>query len=50
MAKLSKRYRAMAQKVVPGKLYGIDEAFKIVKDNSKTKFVESIDADTEPLP
>ena len=43
MAKLSKRYRAMAQKVVPGKLYGIDEAFKIVKDNSKTKFVESVD-------
>jgi large subunit ribosomal protein L1 len=43
MAKLSKRYRAMAQKVVPGKLYGIDEAIKIVKDNSKTKFVESVD-------
>jgi large subunit ribosomal protein L1 len=43
MAKFSKRYRAMAQKVAPGKAYGLDEALKIVKDNAKTKFVESVD-------
>ncbi|MBW8824591.1 MAG: 50S ribosomal protein L1, partial [Xanthomonadales bacterium] len=27
----------------PGKVYPIEEALKIVKDNSKTKFVESVD-------
>ena len=43
MAKLTKRFKAMAGKVAPGKLYGVDEALKILKDNSKTKFVESID-------
>jgi large subunit ribosomal protein L1 len=43
MANLGKRYRAMTDKVVAGKAYAIDEAFKILKDNSKTKFVESVD-------
>jgi large subunit ribosomal protein L1 len=43
MAKLTKRFRAMADKVQPGKLYSIDEALNILKSNSKTKFVESID-------
>ena len=43
MAKISKRIKAMSGKVVPGKLYGLDEALKILKDNSKTKFVESVD-------
>jgi large subunit ribosomal protein L1 len=43
MAKISKRFKAMQGKVVPGKSYGIDEALAILKDNSKTKFVESID-------
>ena len=43
MAKITKRFKAMANKVVPGKLYGVDEALKILKDNSKTKFVESVD-------
>ena len=33
----------MQGKTQPGKLYGVDEALKIVKDNSKTKFVESVD-------
>jgi large subunit ribosomal protein L1 len=41
--KLSKRYSEMQKKVVPGKLYAIDEAFKIIKENAKTKFVESVD-------
>jgi len=33
----------MQGKTQAGKLYGVDEALKIVKDNSKTKFVESVD-------
>lgn len=43
MAKIGKRIRAMQGKVVPGKAYGIDEALAILQDNSKTKFIESID-------
>lgn len=43
MAQNGKRYRAMQGKVTPGKAYPLDEALKILKDNSKTKFVESID-------
>jgi large subunit ribosomal protein L1 len=33
----------MQSLVEPGKSYPIDEALKILKDNSKTKFVEAID-------
>lgn len=43
MAKISKRYKALKSLVVPGKAYSLDEALKIIKDNSKTKFVESVD-------
>ncbi len=43
MAKISKRFKAMQSQVVPGKTYPIDDALKILKDHSKTKFVESID-------
>jgi large subunit ribosomal protein L1 len=43
MAKISKRFKAMQGKVVGGKAYAIDEALSILKDNSKTRFVESID-------
>ncbi|HEX5756509.1 MAG TPA: 50S ribosomal protein L1 [Arenimonas sp.] len=43
MAKISKRYKALQSLVVPGKAYSLDEALKIIKDNSKTKFVESVD-------
>jgi large subunit ribosomal protein L1 len=43
MAKHGKRYRAMAAQVTPGKAYPLDEALKLLKDNSKTKFVESVD-------
>lgn len=39
----SKRQKAIAAAVVPGKAYPIDEALKIVKDNSKTKFNEAVD-------
>jgi len=43
MTKISKKYKAMSSAVAPGKAYAIDEALKIVKDNSKRKFVESVD-------
>jgi large subunit ribosomal protein L1 len=43
MTKISKRFKALQNLVVPGKAYSIDEALKIIKDNSKTKFVESVD-------
>ncbi len=43
MTKMTKRFKAMADQVDPGKLYSIDEALRILKSNSKTKFVESID-------
>src|SRR4051812_42600462 len=41
--KISKRYKAMQKAVKPGKSYGVDEALQILKDNAKTKFVESVD-------
>jgi large subunit ribosomal protein L1 len=43
MAKLTKRMKAATAAVQPGKTYGLDEALKIVKDNAKAKFAESID-------
>jgi large subunit ribosomal protein L1 len=41
--KISKRYKALADKLVPGKTYAIDEALKIVKEGAKAKFPESVD-------
>jgi large subunit ribosomal protein L1 len=38
----SKRIKAQT-KVDPGKPYAIDEALKLIKDNSKAKFVEAVD-------
>jgi large subunit ribosomal protein L1 len=43
MAKISKRLKKIQALVTPGKAYGIDEALKIIQDNSKLKFVESVD-------
>jgi large subunit ribosomal protein L1 len=43
MANIGKRYKALSAKVTPGKQYALDEAIKILKDGSKTKFVESVD-------
>jgi large subunit ribosomal protein L1 len=43
MAKIGKRYKAMMSTVAPGKAYTLDDALNILKGNSKTKFVESID-------
>ncbi len=43
MTKISKKFKAMTAAVVAGKAYAIDDALKLVKDNSKRKFVESVD-------
>lgn len=43
MAKLSKRARAIAEKVEPGKLYPIEEAVNLLKDLSTVKFSESVE-------
>jgi large subunit ribosomal protein L1 len=43
MANIGKRYKAIREKVVPGKAYGLAEAIKLVQDGAKTKFVESVD-------
>src|ERR1700751_1174088 len=43
MAKISKRFKALQTKIAPGKTYAIDDALKILKDNAKTKFVETVD-------
>ena len=40
---LNKRQKAGKAAVQPGKAYAIDDALKIVKDNSKAKFVEAVD-------
>jgi large subunit ribosomal protein L1 len=43
MAKISKRSKAVNAKIEAGKSYPIEDALKLLKDNSKVKFVESID-------
>jgi large subunit ribosomal protein L1 len=43
MAKLTKRIKAIREKVQPGKIYAIDEAFELLKACSSVKFVESVD-------
>jgi len=43
MTTIGKRYKALREKVVPGKAYGLDDALKLVKDGAGTKFVESVD-------
>ncbi|MGH8124622.1 MAG: 50S ribosomal protein L1 [Rhodanobacteraceae bacterium] len=43
MAGITKRFKAMNGTVELGKLYPVDDALKILKDNSKTRFVESVD-------
>ncbi|MGH8278658.1 MAG: 50S ribosomal protein L1 [Gammaproteobacteria bacterium] len=42
-AKLSKRMRAIREKLTPGKQYAVDEAFVLIKEFSKVKFRESVD-------
>jgi large subunit ribosomal protein L1 len=43
MAKLTKRAKAIAEKVEAGKLYPIEEAVSLLTDVSSVKFAESID-------
>src|SRR5574339_452476 len=43
MAKISKRMKAIAEKVQPGKLYAADDAFSILKSIPAAKFRESVD-------
>ncbi len=43
MAKLTKRTRAIREKVEPGKPYAFDEAVAILKELSTVKFKESVD-------
>ncbi|GMG88656.1 50S ribosomal protein L1 [Biformimicrobium ophioploci] len=44
MAKMSKRQRAIAEKVEAGKLYSMDEAVALLKELSGVKFAETVDA------
>ena len=43
MTTMTKRFKALQGVVTPGKAYAVDEALRILKDNSKVKFVESVD-------
>src|SRR6056300_427294 len=43
MAKLTKRQKAIAEKVEAGKLYAATDAFQLLKDVSAVKFAESVD-------
>ena len=43
MAKMSKRMKAISEKLVPGNLYPIDEALSLLKEMPAAKFVESVD-------
>jgi large subunit ribosomal protein L1 len=43
MAKLSKRAKAIAEKLEPGKQYAIDEALALLKEMPAAKFLEGID-------
>lgn len=40
---ITKRFKAMQGLVEPGKTYPLEAALKILKDNAKAKFVESVD-------
>jgi large subunit ribosomal protein L1 len=43
MAKLSKRAKAIREKLEAGKAYAADEAFGLLKELSRVKFAESVD-------
>ncbi len=43
MAKLSKRFKAISEKVEPGKVFALEEALQTLKDCSSVKFKESVD-------
>ncbi|HFD87624.1 MAG TPA: 50S ribosomal protein L1 [Gammaproteobacteria bacterium] len=43
MAKVTKRMKAVAEKVTPGAIYAVDEALGLLKELSTVKFTESVD-------
>lgn len=43
MGKMSKRLRAIREKVDPARTYAAEEAFKLLKEVSSVKFTESVD-------
>ena len=43
MAKLTKRIKAIREKLEPGKVYAIEEAFALLKSIPAAKFAESVD-------
>jgi len=43
MAKMTKRQKAINEKIEAGKLYAADEAFQLLKDLPRAKFIESVD-------
>jgi large subunit ribosomal protein L1 len=43
MAKLTKKQKALAEKIDTARLYGVDEAIETLKANSTTKFDETIE-------
>lgn len=43
MAKLTKKAKLIKEKVQPGKVYSINDAFDLLKSLSNAKFVESVD-------
>jgi large subunit ribosomal protein L1 len=43
MAKLSKRAKMIRERLESGKVYAADDAFALLKDLSKVKFVENVD-------
>ena len=43
MAKLSKRIKAINEKITPGKLYAADDGFGLLKQLASAKFKESVD-------
>ena len=43
MAKLSKRQRAIRERITAGKIYAIDEALAVLQETATAKFSESVD-------
>lgn len=43
MTTMTKRFKALQGLVAPGKSYPVDDALRILKENSKVKFVEAVD-------
>lgn len=44
MARLSKRMRALREKIEPNRAYAVEEALSLIRDLASAKFVESVDA------